>query len=140
MSACVNEFADAPLTSSVPCGGAATTLYVSSAGSLPRATMHRESVQIVAVLPIDTGKVLCGSDGGVLSGGASQPSAAISVRSVEVRPLIWPGVVLLRKASAPADWKKPPGPALDAQSPRSPAATRGSLKLSRFVDPLSIEK
>src|SRR5579862_6740395 len=78
--------------------------------------------------------------GGGLAGVASQPSAAIRVRSVDVSQFIWPGRLLLSKASAPAYWNVPPRPAFGAQSPKSPAARRGSLKLSRFVRPLLIEK
>src|SRR6266849_5551500 len=43
-----------------------------------------------------------GGGGGLTGAAAPQPSAAISVRSVELRPFIWPGRLLLSKASAPA--------------------------------------
>src|SRR5229473_4472313 len=43
-----------------------------------------------------------GGGGGGLTGAAPQPSAAIRMRSVELRPFIWPGRLLLSKASAPA--------------------------------------
>src|SRR5207302_11368343 len=81
-----------------------------------------------------------GGGGGGLTAAAPQPSAAISVRSVAVIALIWPGRLLLSKASAPAYLNTPLGPAFGAQSDKSPAAANGLLKLSRFVTPLLIEK